>query len=351
MTTEGSSRMNNDIQNQDDSSPLISLIDSINLTNLNEYYDHKTDILFKKRIDKLNVKFYLETEKCMDARTHEEIEKSHDKLFLILFKQISLYIEEIERLNKYIISLPEPSEQTKTEDTELKRKDSEMYQNTIMNLKNQNKVLEKKLTEKVISEEKKNIEIQSLKRQINFYKEKIKVDISNNSSGSNNKKMNSPIKRDISHSPVNGHQYKKSYIQKAVALGNSDQKKNCFNLSKSIEHKVNRSVSNKSVTVSQNKDAKTLISYFENEYKELCNFEETLLKQKNEIEQNNKEENVEDTQGDLFSKMIKKNTMNNKKGNTNNVIFNGTNSSKKNRDKSTNRKKNYPVLTSIQIDL
>ena len=53
MTTEGSSRMNNDIQNQDDSSPLISLIDSINLTNLNEYYDHKTDILFKKRIDKL----------------------------------------------------------------------------------------------------------------------------------------------------------------------------------------------------------------------------------------------------------------------------------------------------------
>lgn len=347
MTTEGSNRMNNDIQNQDDSSPLISLIDSINLTNLNEYYDHKTDILFKKRIDKLNVKFYLETEKCMDARTHEEIEKSHDKLFLILFKQISLYIEEIERLNKYIISLPEPSE--KTDDTELKRKDSEMYQNTITSLKNQNKVLEKKLTEKVINEEKKNIEIQSLKRQINFYKEKIKVDISTNSS--NNKKMNSPIKRDISHSPVNGHQYKKSYIQKAVALGNSDQKKNYINLSKSIEHKENRSVSNKSVSISKNKDAKTLISYFENEYEELCRFEELLLKQKNEIEQKNKEENVEDSQGDLFSKMIKKNTMNNKKGNTNNVIFNGNNNSKKNRDKSTNRKKNIPVLTSIQIDL
>lgn len=350
MTTEASNGMNNDIQNQDDSSPLISLIDSINLTNLNEYYDHKTDILFKKRIDKLNVKFYLETEKCMDARTHEEIEKSHDKLFLILFKQISLYIEEIERLNKFIISLPEPSvnDQTKTDDTELKRKDSDMYQNTINNLKNQNKVLEKKLTEKVISEEKKNLEIQSLKRQINFYKEKIKIDISNNSSSS--KKINSPIKRDISHSPVNGHQYKKSYIQKAVALGNSDQKKNYINLSKSTEHKENRSVSNKSIT-SRNKDVNTIISYFENEYEELCRFEEILLKQKKEIEQNSKDNNVNNTQGDLFSKMIKKNTLNNKKGNTNNVIFNGTNSAKKNRDKSTNRKKNCTVLTSIQIDL
>ena len=39
---------NNDQQNQNDpSSPLINLIDSINLTNLSEYYDNKTDILFK----------------------------------------------------------------------------------------------------------------------------------------------------------------------------------------------------------------------------------------------------------------------------------------------------------------
>ena len=115
--------------------------------------------------------------------------------------------------------------------------------------------------------------------------------------------------------------------------------------------RIDRSVISLSVSISKNKDAKTLISYFENEYEELCRFEELLLKQKNEIEQKNKEENVEDSQGDLFSKMIKKSTMNNKKGNTNNVIFNGNNNSKKNRDKSTNRKKNIPVLTSIQIDL
>lgn len=351
---------NNDQQNQDDpSSPLINLIDSINLTNLSEYYHNKTDILFKKRIDKLNVKFYLETEKCMDSKTHEEIEKSHNKLFLILFKQISLYVEEIERLNKYIMSHPEnttTSSQSKNDDSDKKNKDNSISQNIISNLKNQNRNLEKRLNDKICSEEKKIIEIQSLKRQIIFYKEKLKLDlnhstINNNSINSSlNKKISSPIKspikRDTSHSPVNSHQFKKSYINPKRNINNYDSKKNLICLSKSIEHKESRSVStNVQSFIKNNNDALALINYYENEIEDLSNFEKFLLEQKKEIEGGNVTiENPEKI--DIFTKMMKKSYIADKKGNTNNIIFN-----KNPREKSTNKKKNFPLMGSIKIDL
>ena len=350
---------NNDQQNQNDpSSPLINLIDSINLTNLSEYYDNKTDILFKKRIDKLNVKFYLETEKCMDSKTHEEIEKSHNKLFLILFKQISLYIEEIERLNKYIMSHPvstSASSQSKSDDSGIKNKDNFISQNIISNLKNQNRNLEKRLNDKICSEEKKIIEIQSLKRQIIFYKEKLKLDlnhstINNSINSSLNKKIaspiKSPIKRDTSHSPVNGHQFKKSYIHPKGNINNYDSKKNLICLSKSIEHKESRSVStNAQSFIKNNNEALTLINYYENEIEDLSNLEKFLKEQKKEIEGGNVTiENPEKI--DIFTKMMKKSYIADKKGNTNNIIFN-----KNGRDKSTTKKKNFPLMGSIKIDL
>ena len=76
---------------------LASLVDNINLNGLNNYYS-KEDSLFKRRIDNLNIKFYIETEKFMTNK--QDIKECQDQLFLILFKQISLYLEEIERLNK-----------------------------------------------------------------------------------------------------------------------------------------------------------------------------------------------------------------------------------------------------------
>jgi hypothetical protein len=66
------------------------------INNLNNNY-YKEDSEIRKKIDKLNFKFYLETDRFLNFKT--EIDKSQDNLFLLLFKQVSLYIEEIERLN------------------------------------------------------------------------------------------------------------------------------------------------------------------------------------------------------------------------------------------------------------
>ncbi len=72
----------------------INLIESLNCNTLNGL-NVKEEL--KKKIDKLNFKFYIETDKFLNLKS--EIDKSQDSLFIILFKQISLYIEEIDRLN------------------------------------------------------------------------------------------------------------------------------------------------------------------------------------------------------------------------------------------------------------
>ena len=74
----------------------INILENFNINNLNNHYS-KDDQSFKNKVDKLNFKFYLETDKFLNFK--QEIEKSQDNLFLLLFKQISLYVEEIERLN------------------------------------------------------------------------------------------------------------------------------------------------------------------------------------------------------------------------------------------------------------
>jgi hypothetical protein len=80
-------------------SSLAVLIESLNLNGLVNYYSPE-ESLFKKRIDKLNMKFYIETEKILN--NGQELDTRYDSLFIILFKQISLYIEEIEKLNTMI---------------------------------------------------------------------------------------------------------------------------------------------------------------------------------------------------------------------------------------------------------
>ena len=78
---------------------LSGIIDLINENNLNLFYeDDSTN--FKRNIDYLNIKFYLETEKILASSNYNS-----NNLFLILFKQINLYIKEIERLNLIILEL------------------------------------------------------------------------------------------------------------------------------------------------------------------------------------------------------------------------------------------------------
>lgn len=55
----------------------------------------KEESMLKKRIDKLNAKFSQESEKFVNLKI--ELEKSNETLFSLLYKQIGLYIEEIEK--------------------------------------------------------------------------------------------------------------------------------------------------------------------------------------------------------------------------------------------------------------
>ena len=81
---------------KDNTNDILNLINSTPFENLGEYYDLESSI-FLKRIEKLNLKFFWTSEYLLN---NQEIKYPYNKLFLILFKQISLYIEEITRLNK-----------------------------------------------------------------------------------------------------------------------------------------------------------------------------------------------------------------------------------------------------------
>src|SRR5690349_6902084 len=87
------------INNDDNKTSLVELLENLNLNRLVNFYSPE-ESLFKKRIDKLSMKFYIETEKILN--NNKELDNKYDQLFIILFKQISLYIEEIEKLNTII---------------------------------------------------------------------------------------------------------------------------------------------------------------------------------------------------------------------------------------------------------
>ncbi|MCQ2816730.1 MAG: hypothetical protein MJ252_05630 [archaeon] len=225
LTNIQSGNQMNDLESSPSQSSLLnSLIGSISLQNLNIYYGNNSNgnkeksenipnqnrnftsqsinlnnCAFKQNIDKLNIKFYEESEKIIECKSAEEVEKIHNKLFLILFKQISIYIKEIERLNKKIIELNNSnrpsivnnlnlinpaysanifpkkiynsvSKSKKKSLKEEKNKSEEEYTKTINCLKNEMKILEIQLHEKKINEERKREEISNLKKEILNYK-------------------------------------------------------------------------------------------------------------------------------------------------------------------------------------
>jgi hypothetical protein len=155
---------------------LANLLDNVNINSLTQFYP-KDESVFKKKIDKLNYRFYLETEKYLTNKT--ESEKCHDQLFMILFKQISLYIQEIERLNILLREKIEYEKINKDKVEEINKREKEFnsMQCLINNLRATNKNLENRLNEKNIVEEKLKNELTSLERQIKFYKEKMQIEL------------------------------------------------------------------------------------------------------------------------------------------------------------------------------
>jgi K+ transporter len=92
---------NNNSHNIKTQNAISNMLDVINDNNLNLFYKDGMS-KFKYNIDQLNLKFYLETEKILSS-TQSDLSQNQNKLFLILFKQITLYIKEIERLNLLLI--------------------------------------------------------------------------------------------------------------------------------------------------------------------------------------------------------------------------------------------------------
>ena len=171
----------NYIKNINSENILTDLLDEINKNSLNSFYK-SSDSLFKKTIDELNLKFYLETEKFLSNQINKE--KTQNLLFIILFKQINVYIEEIKRLNIYILKNKyQPQNVIQRTDNLLKHsKDFEIKEQIIKTLKISNKNLEDKYSELMKNENKLKKENEELKKELNYYKKN--STLSNNFSSS-----------------------------------------------------------------------------------------------------------------------------------------------------------------------
>ena len=147
------------------------ILKEIPLHNLNDFYSIETNV-FKKRIEKLNLQFFwiyesilevqnLSNENNTNNNSKQDLIFPYNKLFLILFKEISLYIEEIIRLNKQLNAKNKNEKFFLNKLNDYKSKEKEYYlnkqiiktlQRTIRNLeksneklKNENEKLNKKL--------------------------------------------------------------------------------------------------------------------------------------------------------------------------------------------------------------
>ena len=134
---------------------------------INIYYNKDDGNIIMKKINKLNMNFYMLSERYLKHRN--DIDKINDCLFLNLFKQINIYIEEIEKLNLKLKVFGNNIKRNKDNLNEL-NKENINFKLTIKNLEIQ-------LKEKKNNEIKLKKEIESYKRQVTFYKDKLKLDL------------------------------------------------------------------------------------------------------------------------------------------------------------------------------
>ncbi len=162
---------NNNAHNIKTQNAISNMLDVINDNNLNLFYKDGTS-KFKYNIDQLNLKFYLETEKILSS-TQSDLSQNQNKLFLILFKQITLYIKEIERLNLLLIEESKNPNYLKKKVSfiEKQKLEFETKENLIQSLKNSISLLEKKLSNAIISENQIREESEKLKKEVKYYKQ------------------------------------------------------------------------------------------------------------------------------------------------------------------------------------
>ena len=140
---------------------------------LDIYYDKNSE--FKQKIDNLNLQFYLETEKYLNCNKNSDIissQKLQANLFIILFKQINIFIEEIERLNKIIIENKYKKETILKRTNEINEKTQNFIikENLIQCLKQSNNKTEKRLFETLLHEDKLIKDNERLRKENETYK-------------------------------------------------------------------------------------------------------------------------------------------------------------------------------------
>ena len=202
------------------------LIDVISDNDLNFFYQDNNTSNFKHNIDQLNLRFYLETEKILSS---EGTYNNDNKLFLILFKQINLYIKEIERLNSVLINqAKEPNFLKKKMVIISQKKDNfETKELLIQTLKTTLKSLEKKLSKAIQSENILKEQNEKLKKEIKYYKELYENSMGISSisvCNSQNIQKNRKSKRTFSDNNKN------NFINNATINVNTPPNKNDFNL-------------------------------------------------------------------------------------------------------------------------
>ena len=283
--------------------------ENLNIGNLNGtdyYYNKEEGNIFMKKINKLNMNFSVMTEKYI--KTKSILDKINDNLFLNLFKQISTYIEEIEKLN---LKMKERGNNLKIDKSNLQELNKELIYS-----KRTVKHLEKKLNEKERNEIKLKKEIESYKRQIVFYKDKIKIDILNNSIRKNIDKSyrsSSVRKTRTSTEENNSPQYNlkktflkssKSFINKKIKEAKEDEKEsNNYQIFNTEEEPIMKRLTVKrKVYKKRNKDNNNI-----NEYINFYNTqrkENKINKSKSSINYINKFNNDKYFRKDQFNPLI-----------------------------------------------
>ena len=235
------------------------ILDNINKNSLSTFYDSESE--FKNKIDSLNLKFYLETEKYL-CNQNKKI-KTQTSLFIILFKQIIIYIEEIERLNLIIINKKYKPENIikRTDNIAQKQKEFQTKEDIINALKKSQSNMEAKLLKALINENNLNRKIESLQKEVELYKTKLislknkssfckdkkeYLSDSNNSNNINNNNINNNnininVNNNINNN-INNNVYrinKKKNSHNSVCLTNSskNQIKNIIKINKAINIK------------------------------------------------------------------------------------------------------------------
>ena len=175
-----SPQINKISSSEDNLSELLTILKEIPLHNLNDYYNIETNV-FKKRIEKLNLQFFWIYESILEAQntnnndninintnsdnnnnnSKKELIFPYNKLFLILFKEISLYIEEIIRLNKQINAKNKNEKFYLKKLNDYKNKEKEYYMN-----KHIIKTLQRNIRNLEKSNEKLKNEIEKLNKKI-----------------------------------------------------------------------------------------------------------------------------------------------------------------------------------------